>query len=162
MSHPKKSVNMIDKLLTRPARLEDLNTLLKFEQGVITAERPFDPTLDDDPISYYDLRELITSKDAEVVVVEYESEVIASGYALKKRAFDYLDHEFYSYLGFMYTCPDFRGKGINKIIIDTLKNWSHTKGLKEIRLTVYDENKGAIRAYEKVGFKKHIIEMRLE
>jgi ribosomal protein S18 acetylase RimI-like enzyme len=62
----------------------------------------------------------------------------------------------------MYTCPDFRGKGINKMIIDTLKNWSTANGLKEIRLTVYDENQGAIRAYEKVGFKKHIIEMRLE
>ncbi|MGB5500466.1 MAG: GNAT family N-acetyltransferase, partial [Maribacter sp.] len=32
----------------------------------------------------------------------------------------------------------------------------------EIRLTVYDENHAAIRAYEKVGFKKHIIEMRLQ
>ena len=162
MSHPKKSSVLMEKLLTRAATLEDLDTLLQFEQGVITAERPYDPTLADDPITYYDLKELITTKDAEVVVVEYESELIASGYALKKRANNYLDHEFYSYLGFMYTCPDFRGKGINKMIIDTLKNWSTANGLKEIRLTVYDENQGAIRAYEKVGFKKHIIEMRLE
>jgi hypothetical protein len=28
----------------REARLEDLNILLEFEQGIITAERPYDPT----------------------------------------------------------------------------------------------------------------------
>lgn len=162
MSHRKKSVDSKEKFLTRPARLEDLNTLLEFEQGVITAERPYDPTLDEDPITYYDLKELMVSNDAQVVVVEYDSEVIASGYALKKRARAYLEHEFYSYLGFMYTHPAFRGKGINAMVVEALKDWSGKKGLTEIRLTVYDENRAAIRAYEKIGFKKHIIEMRIE
>ncbi len=162
MGHPKKAVDSMEKFLTRTARLEDLNTLLEFEQGVITAERPYDPTLADDPITYYDLKQLMVSNDAEVVVVEYESEVIASGYALKKRARHYLGHKFYSYLGFMFTHPDFRGKGINAMVVEALKDWSEKKGLTEIRLTVYDENEAAIRAYEKIGFKKHIIEMRIE
>lgn len=145
----------------RSATSKDLKTLLQFEQGVITAERPFDPTLAEDPITYYDIGELIASEDAEVVVVEYDSKLIASGYALKKPARHYLDHEFYSYLGFMYTHPDFRGKGVNGLVVEALKDWSFSKGLTEIRLTVYDENGPAIRAYEKIGFKKHIIEMRI-
>lgn len=148
--------------LVRPATMSDLDVLLGFEQGVIKAERPFDPTLAADPISYYDLKKLIESEDAQVLVVTNGDEIIASGYARIKAARHYLDHELYSYMGFMYTSPDFRGKGINKIIIDALKKWSAAKGLKEIRLTVYDENIDAIRAYEKVGFKKYIIEMRLE
>lgn len=148
--------------IVRTAKLEDLAVLLEFEQGVIKAERPYDPTLADDPISYYDISELIHSDTAEVVVVEVNSKIIASGYACIKKARSYLDHEFYSYLGFMYTHPDFRGKGVNQLIVDALRNWSISKGLHEIRLTVYDENVAAIKAYEKVGFKKHIIEMRIE
>ena len=162
MSHSKKSEDRMDKFLVRPASLEDLTVLLEFEQGIIEAERPMDMTLAPDPISYYDISELIHSDAAEVLVVEHDSKVIASGYAKIKKALHYLDHEYYSYLGFMYTHPDFRGKGVNRLIVQALRNWSTSKGLKEIRLTVYDDNIGAIKAYEKVGFKKHLIEMRIE
>ncbi len=146
----------------RSAELGDIKVLLAFEQGIVQFERKYDPTLAEDPITYYDLAELIASDDAEVVVVEFDSEIIASGYAKIKRALSYLDHERYSYLGFMYTHDNFRGKGLNKMVVDSLKKWSISKGIKEIRLTVYNDNSGAIRAYEKVGFKKHLIEMRLE
>lgn len=87
---------------------------------------------------------------------------MASGYAQIRKAKAYLDHEVFSYLGFMYTHPDFRRKGINKKVVDALVKWSKSKGIKEVRLTVYEENLGAIKAYEKVGFKKHLIEMRIE
>jgi len=107
------------------------------------------------------LEELISSDNAEVVVAISKSQIVSSGYALVKEAKPYLDHNEYAYLGFMYTHPDFRGQGINSKILDALQSWSHEKGLSEIRLTVYDENPGAIRAYEKFGFKKHLIEMRL-
>jgi hypothetical protein len=36
------------------AELEDLNILLEFEQGIITAERPYDPTRR--KINYYDIQ----------------------------------------------------------------------------------------------------------
>ncbi|MBT8313373.1 MAG: GNAT family N-acetyltransferase [Maribacter sp.] len=152
----------MDEVKIRKATLDDIAVLLKFEQGVIKAERPFDVTLDEDPITYYDLEELIVSDDASLVVAEIDGAIISSGYALVKPARHYLNHKFYSYLGFMYTLPKYRGRGVNTRIIEELKQWSYSKGLKEIRLTVYDENSIAIRAYEKVGFKKHIIEMRLE
>ena len=152
----------MEEYVTRSASLTDLESLLEFEQGIIAAERPYDPTLKKGQISYYDLGELIVSNRAEVVVVEHDGKIIASGYATIKKARNYLDHEEYSYLGFMYTHPNFRGRGLNKSVVDALQKWSKAKGLTEIRLTVYDDNVGAIKAYEKVGFKKHMIEMRLE
>jgi len=151
----------MDKITVRPATIDDIGILLQFEQGVITAERPFDITLDEDPITYYNLRELIQREDASLVVAILDGRIVGSGYALVKPARHYLNHRYYSYLGFMFTLPDYRGKGVNTKIIEYLKEWSEAKGLHEIRLTVYDENYRAIRAYEKVGFKKHIIEMRL-
>jgi ribosomal protein S18 acetylase RimI-like enzyme len=61
----------------------------------------------------------------------------------------------------MYTDDQYRGMGINAKIVEALKSWSLERKFKEIRLTVYNDNLPAIKAYEKVGFKKHIIEMRL-
>nr|WP_262919432.1 GNAT family N-acetyltransferase [Niabella hibiscisoli] len=61
----------------------------------------------------------------------------------------------------MYVDPAFRGKGVNSQVIDALKQWANSKGLQEIRLQVYSENDSAIKAYEKVGFKPILTEMRL-
>ena len=146
----------------REATHDDLPILLQFEQELIKAERPFDVTIQEDPVSYYDIEQMIPDDDSYVVVVEHDGKIVASGYAQTRKARHYLDHEYYSYLGFMFTLPEFRGKGLNAMIIQALKDWSDQKGLSEMRLTVYDENYPAINAYEKVGFKKHIIEMRLE
>jgi len=146
----------------RSATLDDLEELLVFEQGIISFERAYDSTLAKDPITYYDLSKLITYDDAEVVLVEFDSQLIASGYAKIKQALPYLKHKKYAYLGFMYTHADYRGKGVNSLVIDWLKEWSATKGLQEIRLTVYNDNVAAIKAYEKVGFTKHLIEMRIK
>nr|WP_297785327.1 GNAT family N-acetyltransferase [uncultured Allomuricauda sp.] len=153
---------VLPKVNIRTATMEDLPVLLNFEQEIIKAERPFDVTIKEGPISYYDIGEMITDPKSHVVVAEVGGKIVASGYAIPKRARHYLDHELYAYLGFMYTDKDFRGKGINAQIVDELKQWSQQEGYKEIRLTVYNENLPAVKAYEKVGFKKHIIEMRLE
>ncbi|MCR9227713.1 MAG: GNAT family N-acetyltransferase [Flavobacteriaceae bacterium] len=152
----------LPKVNIRAATLADLPALLNFEQEIIKAERPFDVTIKEGPISYYDIGEMIQNPKACVLVAEIDGGVVASGYAISKRARHYLDHEFYAYLGFMYTDEDFRGMGVNAKIVGELKQWSQQEGFKEIRLTVYNENLPAIKAYEKVGFKKHIIEMRLE
>ena len=139
----------MDNIKIRTATLNDIDILLEFEQGVIKVERPFDVTLDADPITYYNLEELILSDDASLVVAEIEGKIIGSGYALIKPARHYLNHEFYSYLGFMFTLPDYRGRGVNTKIIERLKQWSDSKGLREMRLTVYDENHGAIGLMKK-------------
>lgn len=151
----------MQQYIIRTATLADLNTLLSFEQEIIRAERPFDETLDQDPISYYDLRQLVLSEEAEVVVAELDSKIIGSGYAVIRNAKPYLNHKKYTYLGFMYTVSDHRGKGVNKAIVDALMRWSKSRGINEVRLTVYNNNAPAIRAYGKAGFKKHILEMRV-
>ncbi len=150
----------MDTINIRKATHEDLEQLLIFEQGVITAERPFDTTLKPDPINYYDLKTMLTASHVYLVVAELDSKIIASGYARIEESKAYVKHEQYAYLGFMYVLPEHRGKGINKLIIDELKTWTASQGLTEIRLDVYYENESAIKAYEKIGFKKHMIEMR--
>jgi len=151
----------MNEINTRSAKMEDLSTLLEFEQGIITAERPFDLTLKEDPISYYDIKKLITATDIKIVVAEIESTIVGSGYARIEAAKPYLKHSNYAYLGFMYTGPKHRGKGVNAKIIEALKEWCRSHDITELRLDVYSDNPSAIRAYEKVGFKKHLLNMRI-
>ena len=148
-------------MIVRPAHLNDLDTLLAFEQGVITAERPYDVTLGEDPITYYDIRELILSPQAELLVAEINNRLAGCGYAKIKQAKPNRRHRFYAYLGFMYVIPEFRGKGINQAILTGLMQWVRQQGIQEIRLEVYVENASAIRAYAKAGFRTLVQEMRL-
>lgn len=152
----------MQNLVIRKAKSEDLDTLFRFEQGVIHAERPYDQTLRNGTINYYDLAEMITDPDVEVVVAELDKEIIASGYARIQKSKPYLRHSTYAYLGFMFVVEEHRGKGIINLILDALKKWTGSKGITEMRLEVYNDNLPAIKAYEKAGFKKHMIEMRME
>ena len=151
----------MDRITIRKASLKDLDTLLRFEQGVIAAERPFDPTLKPGHIHYYDMAEMITAPHIELVVAVLNHHLIGSGYARIETAKPYLRHPRHAYLGFMYTEPIHRGKGVNKKIIEALKHWALSQNISELRLDVYYHNESAIRAYEKVGFIRHMVEMRL-
>ncbi|WP_114791224.1 GNAT family N-acetyltransferase [Niabella yanshanensis] len=145
----------------RKAYSGDLDTLLEFEQGIIEAERPFDVTLKTGQFHYYNLKEMLNRDDCAIIVAEENGQLIGSGSARILDAKPYNNYGSYSFLGFMYVDPSFRGRGVNRLIIDALKEWTKSKGLSEIRLQVYSDNSSAINAYEKVGFKPILTEMRL-
>lgn len=147
--------------IVRKATLKDVPILLDFEQGLILAERPMDPTLKEEKISYYDVSAFIKDTDSELFVVELKGEIVASGYAKIIDDRPYLKHKKQGYLGFMFVPETHRGNGYNKLIMNALMKWCSERGVFEIRLDVYDTNFSAIRAYEKAGFSKHLINMRL-
>lgn len=151
----------MEALIIRKAEQKDLEQLYTFEQGVISAEHPFDTTLKEDPIRYYDLEAMLTSSTVELAVAEINHRLIGSGYARIEESKAYLKHPRYAYLGFMYVVPEHRGKGINKKIMEHLIHWTREQDITELRLEVYLDNIAAIKAYEKLGFSKHMIEMRL-
>jgi len=150
------------EIIVRHATPVDIPILQQFEQGVIEAERPFDSTLKPGLIHYYDLEKLMHSEDSALLVAQNEDELIGSGYARIQSAKPYLAHDRYGYLGFMYVKPEFRGQGVITKIIDALKSWCLEKGITEIRLEVYEDNLPAIHAYQKSGFEKHLVEMRMK
>ena len=148
---------------TREATEQDLKVLLEFEQGIVTAERPFNSTLIDGEIHYYDLLKLIQAEDAFVIVAEENDEIVASGYArIKEPDNNYSNFDRYAYLGFMYVKPEHRGKGVNKLILDELMRWAKSKDISEVRLDVYSQNESAVKAYEKAGFESLLTTMRMK
>ena len=149
------------KINIRKAVLSDLDRLLDFEQGVIRAERPFDSTLKSDLIHYYNISGMIEADHVQLVVAENEIALVGCGYARIEKSQTFLVHSEYAYLGFMYVAEDYRGQGINQLIVEALKSWAISRGITELRLEVYKGNLAAISAYEKAGFEQHLIEMRM-
>ena len=149
------------KIEIRPAEPHEIHTLLEFEKGIIEAERPFDSTLREGEIHYYDLLELIESPNAEILVAVVNNQLVGSGYAKILQAKPYQTFSEYAYLGFMYVKPEFRGQGVNQKILEDLLQWSKNKGLSEVRLEVYKDNERAKKAYSKIGFTPNLLEMRI-
>jgi GNAT superfamily N-acetyltransferase len=145
----------------RQATSGDLAALLQFQQGVVEAERPFDPTLKDGSIHYYDIAALVSSPDVHFLVAESGPDLVGCGFARIEAAKHYLKHPTHAYLGLMYVDPTHRGQSVNRKIIDALKTWCRARQISELRLDVYSGNRAAIRAYQKAGFAEHLLEMRL-
>lgn len=144
----------------RKATLNDLDVLLNFEQQLIDVERPMDPSLEQKKkINYFDIPEFITSDTAEMYVAIVDNKIVGCGYGLIKQNKSKFAQKKQGYIGFIFVKEEYRGKGVNKCIFEAIFNWFKTKGIIEVRLSVYEKNPRAIKAYEKIGFKKNLVEM---
>ncbi|KAF7765010.1 hypothetical protein PCIT_b1132 [Pseudoalteromonas citrea] len=146
-------------MIYRAATEADLSKLEELEQAIITAERPFNQTLKIEGAKYYDLPALITSGDSLLLIVELEGEIISTGYVQIRDSKQSLIHEKHGYLGFMYVEPQYRGKGINKLVIERLIEWAKVKNIHDFYLDVYSSNRAAVSAYKKLGFDDTLVEM---
>lgn len=151
----------MNEVTFRTATLADKPILIELEQKVIDAERPFNHLIKPKGAAYYDLDLLLSGQESYLVVAEINEEIIGSGYAQIRVSKQSLNHARHSYLGFMYVSPQFRGRGINKKLINFLLDWSRQQSVSDVYLDVYDGNEGAVRAYEKAGFVKSLVEMKL-
>ena len=148
-------------LMIRAAVQADLPILKEFEQDIIATERPLNDCLKSEYIRYYDIGALIVSKNSCVMVVEDNGVIVGSGYARIKESKAHLQHNLHAYLGFMYVVPSHRGQGINQLVIKALIKWGKTQGMQDFYLEAYANNFPALKAYEKLGFKASLIEMKL-
>jgi GNAT superfamily N-acetyltransferase len=145
----------------RTATLHDIDTLRQFEQRIVNAERAFDPTLRAGRIQYYDIERMLLADNVRFLVAERGKALVGCGFARIDEAKTHLSHSQQAYLGLMYVDPSSRGQSINSGIVDRLKTWCRSKGVTELRLEVYSDNLIAVGAYEKAGFSRHVIEMRM-
>jgi GNAT superfamily N-acetyltransferase len=146
----------------RAANLNDLETLLAFEQGVVAAEKPLDIFLGNGRLTYYDIPELITNKNTHLIVAISNEELVGSGYIKIEDSNSYHKNPEHGYIGFIFVKPSFRGKKISTLILESLKRWAKEKNLKELRLDVYSNNSNAIKSYDSFGFTKSLVNMRID
>jgi GNAT superfamily N-acetyltransferase len=151
----------MNMLAIRRASLRDLGVILRFQRGVVDAERPYDSTLKDGAIRYYDFEQLLNSEQVHFVIAELDGAAIGCGFARVDAAKPYVKHDRVGYLGLMFVEPAHRGRGVNSAVIVELKRWCRTRGVHELRLEVYPGNASAVKAYEKAGFMPQMLEMRM-
>jgi len=97
-----------------------------------------------------------------VLIIEDDTgEVVGTGYVQIRDSKQSHKHDRHGYMGFMYVAPSQRGKGLISILIEKLTQWSKEQGVEDFYLDVYSDNNSAIRAYEKLGFKPCLVEMKL-
>jgi len=154
-------MNKSQNIQYREATPSDIDALLVLEQKVVEAERPFNQQISESGVTYYDLSALIANESAMLLVGEYQTEIIATGYIDIRQSKASLKHDKHGYLGFMYVEPEFRGQCVNKAIMDNLIHWAKERNIRDFYLDVYAENSAAIKAYEKAGFQSSLIEMQL-
>lgn len=148
------------KITIRTATLGDLKILREFEQALIQIERPMNPTLQQEgKIYYYDIEAQLASENSEILLAVDGNEVVGCGRGDTRKNEDQFQESHHGYIGFIYVKDSHRGKGVGQIILQGLMDKFKAEGLKEVRLNVYEENPRAIRAYEKIGFSKNMIEM---
>ena len=148
-------------LIIRTAVQADLPILKEFEQGIIATERPFNDSLKSEYICYYDIGALIDGENSRVLVAEDDGVIVGSGYARIRESKAHLTHDFHVYLGFMFVASTHRGQGINQLVIQSLIRWGKTRGMQDFYLEAYADNNSALKAYEKLGFKTSLLEMKL-
>ncbi|MEO9946142.1 MAG: GNAT family N-acetyltransferase [Paraglaciecola sp.] len=151
----------MSEIKIRPAIISELPTLQEFEQGIIATERPFNECLKPEGIHYYDIGALIESDNSIVMVAEDEAKIVGSGYARIRDSKPHLIHEQHVYFGFMYVIESHRGQGVNQRIMQALIQWGKNLGFEDFYLEAYAKNTPALTAYEKMGFKPSLIEMKL-
>ncbi|KXF81938.1 GNAT family N-acetyltransferase [Enterovibrio coralii] len=150
-----------EAFVMREATTRDIPRLLELEQILIQAERALNETMKPSDVKYYDFEALIEDESACLLVVEDKGVIIGSGLAQIKTSKPALSHDLHCYLDFMVVEDSYRGQGLNKKVIEHLMVWSQSKSVSDFYLSVYSDNAPAVRAYEKLGFRSNILEMKL-
>jgi hypothetical protein len=96
-------------IIVRPATAQDLEALNRFQQAIVTAERPFDATSKDGPVCYCDIARMLASDNVRFVVATAGADLVGCGFARIDVAKHYLKHAAQAYLGLMYVESRYRG-----------------------------------------------------
>lgn len=151
----------MNSIVIRAATEKDIPVLRGFEQQLIAVERAFDSEIRSSRTIYYDLENLISDRESQLVVAEASGEIVGSGYGQIRESKPCFETGKHCYLGFIFVADSCRGSGIAKQIMDTICDWSEERGVGYFLLEVYCENKAAVRAYERLGFNNLSVTMEL-
>ncbi len=83
------------------------------------------------------------------------------GWALVGSGKDSFTDKAFGFVYELFVLPDYRGKGIAEQLMNTVRDHFKSDGFREVRLSVYAENK-AIDLYKKLGYTEKTITMNME
>jgi len=79
-----------------------------------------------------------------------------------KRDVPHLSEKVYGHIGSAIILPEYRGKGIAKLMFQEMVVWFRENGAKLVDLSVDTRNPEGLRAWEGLGFKEYAKKMKME
>ncbi len=148
----------------RAATQGDALRIRLLEKELIGFERELVPAIQDgDDIWYYDIAGIIDDhENSLLLVIEADNELVGCGIGQIRKNKHYYKLPYFGFIGMMCVKAAYRNNGYGGDIIKELLRWFKTKNIEEVRLTVFPNNPGAIKAYQKLGFEDFLLEMKLE
>ena len=74
-------------------------------------------------------------------------------------AIDQINGGRYGHIFLLYVVPEYRRRGIAKILLQQAENWSKTRGDRQIGLQVFPQNQAAVNLYQNMGFQIQSLSM---
>lgn len=138
-------MNIVFRYFNSEDRAEFFRMVKKFYAPPTVLHFPSDEVMLSSFDAALDMPELVKG-------IMFEADGKASGYAVVSMKFETEVGGMATWIEELYVDDEFRNKGIGKEFFEFLKNELQGK-IKRIRLEVGDENDGAKRLYEKLGFE---------
>jgi len=151
-------------LKIRPATMDDVDQLRLLEKELINHERNVSKTIkEDEELRYQNIPGLIADKEkTNLLVMEMDGRLIACGFGQIRENEHIFKEPYFGYIGMVSVTNEHRGKGYGRDIIQALIAWFKTKNIQEVKLQVFTDNDGAVKAYKKLGFQDFLTFMRIE
>lgn len=131
--------------------------LIKHERGIATAIK------EDEELHYQNIPGLIADKEkTNLLVMELDGQLVACAFGQVREEEHIFKEQYFGYIGMVSVKQEYRGNGYVKHIIQALVAWFKTKNIREVKLQVFTNNIGAVKAYKKLGFEDFLTTMRLE
>lgn len=150
----------------KEATLENLKNIINLNQQLFEYDYQFDNTWDckwpKKNEWYY--KESITKKDRLAIIAVVNDRVV--GYLIAGFCELRKDHERtvskIAELENMFVIPNNRSKGVGKLLCEKFFEWANKNKAERIKVATSIQNKGAIKFYQKLGFKDRVLTLEKE
>ena len=94
--------------------------------------------------------------DSAIFLAEDENGAPAGFIHLQTQS-DYFSGEAHGYISDVAVAPDFEGRGVGRLLLETAEDWARSKGYSLLSLYVFAGNTRARQIYEKLGYRPEVI-----
>ncbi len=106
------------------------------------------------------LQSFFNSQEKTVFVAEQSNEIVGYIFGLIKNKAPVFEENVVGEIGDTFVREDMRGKGVGEELVKTVLEWVKQKGLKNVELNMYPDNKVADAFWDKMGFKPYFLTRR--
>lgn len=143
---------------------KNVEILARLNKGVHDLQRMWHPTIfrEYDYETMYKMFDEMLQKDFIYSLIAYSSNEPVGYVVLIVRNYDnplFCKDHMSIYIDQMCVIEEYRNKGVGKMLMKKIKEFTQTKGIKRIELSVWADNVNAIKFYERMGFTNYLYNM---